>query len=52
MSKNTESNLWGIHGGKTGDADTLFLKKNCVAYTCLKYWKKLRSEVETPITKS
>jgi restriction system protein len=31
MSKNTESNLWGIHGGKTGDADTLFLKKSCVA---------------------
>lgn len=26
-----ETNLWGIHGGKTGDADTLFLKKNCVA---------------------
>ena len=31
MSKNIESNLWGIHGGKTGDADALFLKKNCVA---------------------
>jgi len=23
--------VWGIHGGKTGGADTLFLKKNCVA---------------------
>lgn len=23
--------IWGIHAGKTGDADTLFLKKNCVA---------------------
>lgn len=23
--------LWGIHAGKTGDADTLFLKKNCIA---------------------
>src|SRR6266404_1950557 len=23
--------LWGIHAGKTGDADTLFLKGNCVA---------------------
>ena len=23
--------LWGIHGGKTGDADTIFLKKNQVA---------------------
>ncbi len=27
----TEINLWGIHAGKTGDADSLFLKKNCVA---------------------
>ena len=26
-----ETNLWGIHGGKTGDADTLFLKNSCVA---------------------
>ena len=31
MSKTTETNLWGIHAGKTGDADALFLKKNCVA---------------------
>ena len=23
--------LWGIHGGKTGDADNIFLKKNQVA---------------------
>jgi restriction system protein len=23
--------LWGIHGGRTGDADSLFLKKNVVA---------------------
>lgn len=23
--------IWGIHAGKTGDADSLFLKKNCVA---------------------
>ena len=23
--------VWGIHGGKTGDADTLFLKRSCVA---------------------
>ena len=29
--KDTETVLWGIHAGKTGDADTLFLKKNCVA---------------------
>ena len=27
----TTVTLWGIHAGKTGDADTLFLKKNCVA---------------------
>jgi len=26
-----EGTIWGIHGGKTGDADSLFLKKNCVA---------------------
>lgn len=29
--KDTEAVLWGIHAGKTGDADDLFLKKNCVA---------------------
>ncbi len=23
--------VWGIHGGRTGDADSLFLKKKCVA---------------------
>lgn len=23
--------IWGIHAGRTGDADTLFLKKKCVA---------------------
>jgi len=26
-----ETVLWGIHGGRTGDADTLFLKSGCVA---------------------
>ena len=26
-----EGTIWGIHGGKTGDADNLFLKKSCVA---------------------
>ena len=26
-----EIQVWGIHGGRTGDADALFLKKNCVA---------------------
>ncbi|MCL5038171.1 MAG: restriction endonuclease [Chloroflexi bacterium] len=29
--KNQETTVWGIHGGKTGDADTLFLKKDCIA---------------------
>ena len=29
--KDTEIVLWGIHAGKTGDADALFFKKNCVA---------------------
>lgn len=27
----TEMTIWGIHGGRTGDADRLFLKGNCVA---------------------
>ena len=27
----TEMNLWGIHGGKTGDAATLFLTQKCIA---------------------
>src|SRR5262245_56480147 len=26
-----DGTIWGIHGGKTGDADSLFLKKNSVA---------------------
>lgn len=26
-----ETNVWGIHAGKTGDADALFLQKNVVA---------------------
>jgi restriction system protein len=28
---NKETTVWGIHAGRTGDADTLFLKKNVVA---------------------
>ncbi len=28
---NNEVSIWGIHAGKTGDADTLFLKKKYVA---------------------
>ena len=30
MSAN-EQRVWGVHAGKTGDADQLFLKKSCVA---------------------
>lgn len=30
MTKN-ELTVWGIHAGKTGDADALFLKKHVVA---------------------
>ncbi len=29
--KDAETVLWGIHAGKTGDADTLFLKRNRIA---------------------
>jgi restriction system protein len=32
-----ETTVWGIHAGRTGDADTLFLKKNVVAIG----WDKL-----------
>ena len=28
---NAEANIWGIHGGRTGGADSLFLKKDCIA---------------------
>ncbi|WP_196812805.1 MULTISPECIES: hypothetical protein [unclassified Afipia] len=31
MSKDANFTLWGIHGGRTGDAESLFLKKNCIA---------------------
>ncbi len=27
----SEKTVWGIHAGKTGDADSLFIKKNIVA---------------------
>jgi restriction system protein len=30
MAGNSGSDFWGIHAGKTGDADELFLKKNCI----------------------
>lgn len=31
MTMTRDTVVWGIHGGKTGDADGLFLKKNVVA---------------------
>lgn len=31
MTKNATVTLWGIHGGRTGDAESLFLKKHCIA---------------------
>lgn len=31
MSKSSETNFWGVHAGKTGDADELFLQKNLIA---------------------
>lgn len=30
MSANNQR-VWGVHAGRTGDADQLFLKKNCIA---------------------
>ena len=29
--KLADVNMWGIHAGRTGDADSLFLKQNCIA---------------------
>jgi restriction system protein len=31
MNRSSDSNIWGIHGGQSGDADTLFLQNNCIA---------------------
>ncbi len=31
MSRNENANIWGLHAGKTGDADSLFWKKDCIA---------------------
>ena len=31
MATKSEKTIWGIHGGKTGDADNLFLKNDVVA---------------------
>ena len=37
MNKTADTNLWGIHAGKIGDADSLFLKKYCLAVS----WTKM-----------
>jgi restriction system protein len=37
LNQTADTNLWGIHAGKTGDADSLFLKKNCIAVS----WTKM-----------
>lgn len=29
--KENDTTLWGIHGGKTGEADALFLRGNVIA---------------------
>jgi len=31
MAQYDNVNIWGLHAGKTGDADSLFRKKNCIA---------------------
>lgn len=31
LAKSSDSPIWGIHAGKTGDADSLFLGKGFVA---------------------
>jgi restriction system protein len=31
MSNSKDQAMWGIHGGQTGNADTLFLKHNVIA---------------------
>lgn len=43
-TKDQEATLWGIHGGQTGDADTLFLTRNVVALG----WVKVRDLAPLP----
>jgi len=43
-SVNGEETIWGIHGGRTGDANTLFLKKKCVAVG----WHQMGSLTKLP----
>jgi restriction system protein len=39
LNRSADLNLWGIYSGKTGDADSLFLKKHCIAVG----WTKMGS---------
>lgn len=36
MSEEKEQLMWGIHGGRTGDADSLFLKNKVIALGWIK----------------
>src|SRR5688572_7347831 len=39
-----EPTIWGIHGGKTGDADSLFLRDHCIAIG----WAKVGDLAKVP----
>lgn len=43
----SEKTVWGIHGGKSGDADTLFRKENCVALG----WSRVGDLSQLPATR-
>ena len=43
----TEATVWGIHAGRTGDADVLFLKQGGVAIG----WAKMGNLAELPATR-
>ena len=43
----SESTIWGVHGGKRGDADTLFLRKGFVALG----WPKMEDLSKLPKTR-
>src|SRR5690348_2781843 len=36
MSSNSEGSFWGIHGGRTGDAESLFLNKRRIGLGWMK----------------
>lgn len=42
-----ETAIWGIHAGRTGDADFLFLNKQCVAIG----WAKMGDLSVLPATR-